>query len=92
MGGAHQLWLDASSARFWKGAAHHALRTTYDILASGIALALTAFAFAGPAVAMAIDRSDAAAGPQTTDAVRAVSEVTVRSNDGDIVVDAHPRG
>src|ERR1700712_5018296 len=59
---AHQLWLDVSSARFWKGAAHHALRMTYDILASGIALALLVFAFGGPAVATAINRSDAEVG------------------------------
>jgi signal transduction histidine kinase len=59
---AHQLWLDVSSARFWKGTAHHALRMTYDILASGIALALLVFGFVGPAVATAINRSDAEAG------------------------------
>ncbi|MDT5336312.1 MAG: hypothetical protein QOD90_1817 [Mycobacterium sp.] len=58
----HQLWLDVSSARFWKAAAHHYLRLTYDILATGIAFALIVFAFAGPAVAMAIQRSDAEAG------------------------------
>lgn len=59
---AHQLWLDVSSARFWKGAAHHYLRLTYDMLAAGVALALLVFAFAGPAVATAINRSDAEAG------------------------------
>src|SRR5436190_8537098 len=26
----HQLWLDVSSARFWKAAAHHYLRMAYD--------------------------------------------------------------
>ena len=31
---AHQLWLDVSSVRFWKAAAHHYLRMTYDMLAS----------------------------------------------------------
>lgn len=59
---AHQLWLDVSSARFWKTVAHHYLRLSYDVFASAIALALLTFAFAGPAVATAIDRSDAAAG------------------------------
>jgi signal transduction histidine kinase len=58
----HQLWLDVSSVRFWKATAHHYLRLTYDILATGIALALLTFAFAGPAVATAIKRSDAEAG------------------------------
>src|SRR3954447_6869213 len=29
---AHQLWLDVSSVRFWKSAAHHYLRMAYDIL------------------------------------------------------------
>ena len=58
----HQLWLDVSSVRFWKATAHHYLRMTYDILATGIALALLVFAFAGPAVATAIRRSDAEAG------------------------------
>ncbi len=59
---AHQLWLDVSSARFWRSAAHHYLRLIYDILATGIALALLAFAFGGPAVATAISGSDAEAG------------------------------
>ena len=59
---AHQLWLDVSSARFWKGAAHHYLRMGYDMLATGVALALLVFAFMGPAVATAIDHSDAKAG------------------------------
>lgn len=55
----HQLWLDLGSARFWKVVAHHYLRLTYDILAAGVALALLVFAFAGPALATAIDHSDA---------------------------------
>jgi signal transduction histidine kinase len=59
---AHQLVLDVSSARFWRSAAHHYLRLIYDILATGIALALLAFAFGGPAVATAIHGSDAEAG------------------------------
>ncbi|MET0454771.1 MAG: sensor histidine kinase [Mycobacterium sp.] len=59
---AHQLWLDVSSARFWKAAAHHYLRLTYDMFATGLALALLAFAFLGPAAATAISRSDAEAG------------------------------
>ena len=59
---AHQLWLDVSSARFWKGVAHHYLRMIYDGLAALIAFALLMFAFVGPAVATAIDHSDAEAG------------------------------
>ncbi|GAB7069017.1 sensor histidine kinase [Mycobacterium hodleri] len=55
---AHQLWLDVSSARFWKVVAHHYLRLVYDLLASGIALALLAFAIAGPAIVTAVHRSD----------------------------------
>src|SRR5882757_1714114 len=35
----HQLWLDISSARFWKATAHHYLRMTYDMLAAGVAVA-----------------------------------------------------
>ncbi len=61
-GWAHQLWLDVSSAQFWKAAAHHYLRMAFDLLATGVALALLVFAFLGPAVAMSIDRSDAGAG------------------------------
>lgn len=61
-GWAHQLWLDASSATFWKAAAHHYLRMVFDILATAIALALVVFAFTGPAVATAIGNSDDAAG------------------------------
>ena len=59
---AHQQWLDISSARFWKGAAHHGLRLLYDALAVGLALALVVFAFLGPAVATALNASDAEAG------------------------------
>jgi signal transduction histidine kinase len=58
----HQLWLDVSSARFWKAFAHHYLRMAYDLLVTGIALVLVIFAFAGPALATAIDNSDDAAG------------------------------
>jgi signal transduction histidine kinase len=59
---AHQLWLDVSGVRFWKATAHHYLRITYDILATGVAFALLAFAFVGPAAATAISGSDDAAG------------------------------
>jgi signal transduction histidine kinase len=59
---AHQLWLDVSSVKFWKGAAHHYLRLTYDLLAAGLAFALLVFAFVGPAAAIAINRSDDAIG------------------------------
>lgn len=59
---AHQLWLDVSSARFWKACAHHYLRMTYDVLATGVAFALLVFAFIGPAAAIALDNSDAEAG------------------------------
>jgi signal transduction histidine kinase len=58
----HQLWLDISSARFWKATAHHYLRMLYDMLAAGMALALLAYAFLGPAAAIAIQQSDADAG------------------------------
>jgi signal transduction histidine kinase len=58
----HQLWLDASSARFWKSTAQHYLRMTYDLLATGIAVALLVFAFLGPAAAIAIRQSDDGAG------------------------------
>lgn len=61
-GWAHQQWLDVSSARFWKVVAHHYLRLAYDMLATGIALALLVFAFVGPAAATAISRSDADSG------------------------------
>src|SRR6478752_5925868 len=58
----HQLWLDVSSARFWKASAHHYLRMAYDMLAAGVALALLVFAFLGPAAAIAIRHSDDDAG------------------------------
>lgn len=58
----HQLWLDISSTRFWKAAAHHYLRMAYDMLAVGIAFALLAFAILGPAAAAAIEQSDDDAG------------------------------
>jgi signal transduction histidine kinase len=58
----HQLWLDISSARFWKGAAHHLLRGIYDAGATGLAFALMVFAFIGPAAAIAIRQSDDDAG------------------------------
>lgn len=58
----HQQWLDISSARFWKGVAHHYLRMTYDLLAVGIALLLIVFAFLAPTAAMAVGASDAEAG------------------------------
>lgn len=61
-GWAHQLWLDLSSARFWKGVAHHYLRMTVDIVVGGVAFALVAFAFLGPAAATAIRHSDDDAG------------------------------
>lgn len=58
----HQLWLDISSARFWKATAQHYLRVIYDIVVTSIAFALLAFAFLGPAAAMAIRQSDVDAG------------------------------
>jgi signal transduction histidine kinase len=58
----HQLWLDISSARFWKATAHHYLRMAYDMVAAGVALALLVFAFVGPAAAIAIQQSDDDAG------------------------------
>src|SRR4029079_6029461 len=54
----HQLWLDISSARFWKGSAHPLLRGVSDAAATAIAFALLVFAFIGPAVAIAIRQSD----------------------------------
>lgn len=59
---AHQLWLDVSSVRFWKSTAHHYLRMTYDLLATALAVGLLAFAFLGPATALAVQRSDDDAG------------------------------
>ena len=58
----HQLWLDTSSARFWKGSAHHFLRGVYDAAATAIAFGLLVFAFIGPAAAIAIRQSDDDAG------------------------------
>jgi signal transduction histidine kinase len=58
----HQLWLDISSARFWKATAHHYLRMTYDMLVTGIAFGLLVFAILGPAAAIAINQSDDDAG------------------------------
>jgi len=58
----HQLWLDISSARFWKGSAHHFLRGVYDVAATAIAFGLLVFAFIGPAAAIAIRQSDDDAG------------------------------
>ncbi|UUO03943.1 sensor histidine kinase [Mycolicibacterium novocastrense] len=54
----HQLWLDISGARFWKGCTHHFLRMVYDIAAGGLALVLLAFALTAPAMTMAVQRSD----------------------------------
>lgn len=59
---AHQLWMDISSARFWKSAAHHYLRMVYDAVVTGLALALLVFAFMAPAAAIAIGNSDTEAG------------------------------
>ncbi|MGV0811538.1 sensor histidine kinase [Mycolicibacterium boenickei] len=61
-GWAHQLWLDISGTRFWKGVSHNYLRMIYDMLATGLAFALLAFAFVGPAAALAIRQSDGDAG------------------------------
>jgi signal transduction histidine kinase len=58
----HQLWLDISSARFWKSTSQHYLRMGYDMLAVGIAVGLLVFAFLGPAAAIAIRQSDEDAG------------------------------
>ncbi|ULE31575.1 sensor histidine kinase [Mycobacterium sp. IDR2000157661] len=58
----HQLWLDVSSARFWKVVAHHYLRMAYDMVAVGIAFGLLIFTFLGPAAAIAIQQSDDDAG------------------------------
>ncbi|WP_422745762.1 histidine kinase [Mycobacterium sp. WMMD1722] len=58
----HQLWLDVSSARFWKAVAHHYLRLAYDMAATGIAFALLVVTFIGPATALAVERSDPDAG------------------------------
>jgi len=60
----HQLLLDVSSARFWKGCAHHYLRMLYDLTVCAVAGALIAFGFLGPAASIAVDNSDPAAGLQ----------------------------
>jgi signal transduction histidine kinase len=57
-----QIGLDISSARFWKGCAHHFLRMVYDLAAAGLALVLLAFALLAPAAAIAVNRSDDDAG------------------------------
>ncbi|WP_349271082.1 sensor histidine kinase [Mycolicibacterium parafortuitum] len=59
---AHQQWLDISSARFWKGVAHHYLRMIYDALITALAVGLVVFAFLAPAAAIAIGNSDPDAG------------------------------
>ncbi|MGE2736666.1 histidine kinase [Mycolicibacterium vaccae] len=61
-GWAHQLWLDISSAWFWKAFAHHYLRMLYDIAATALAVGLLIFAFVAPAAAIAIGNSDPEAG------------------------------
>lgn len=58
-----QLWLDITSARFWKGCAHHFLRSVYDFAAAGLALVLLAFGILAPAGAIAVDRSEDAGFP-----------------------------
>jgi signal transduction histidine kinase len=58
----YQLWLDISSARFWKATAQHYLRMTYDMVVTAIAFGLLVFAFLGPAAAIAIRQSDDDAG------------------------------
>jgi signal transduction histidine kinase len=58
----HQLWLDLTSTRFWKGCTHHFVRLAYDMAAGGLALALLAFAFFAPAGAIVIGRSGPDAG------------------------------
>ena len=58
----HQIFLDISSSRFWKGCAHHLLRMIYDLVATGLALVLLAFALLAPAAAIAVNRSGDDAG------------------------------
>jgi signal transduction histidine kinase len=53
-----QIGLDISSARFWKGCAHHFLRMVYDLAAVGFAFLLLAFALLAPAARIAVNRSD----------------------------------
>ncbi|KUI15649.1 histidine kinase [Mycobacterium lehmannii] len=62
VGWLHQLWLDLSSTRFWKGCTHHFFRMFYDAAAGGLALFLLAFALLAPAGAIAVTRSSADAG------------------------------
>ena len=59
---AHQLWLDVSSARFWKAVAHHYLRMAYDLVVAGVAAGLLALAVLGPAASTAVRQSDADSG------------------------------
>lgn len=59
---AHQLWLDISSARFWKSVAHHYLRMIYDAFVTALTLGLLVFTFLAPAAAIAIGNSDPDAG------------------------------
>ena len=54
----HQLGLDISSARFWKGCAHHFLRMVYDLAAAGLAFVLLAFALLAPAAAIGVNPRD----------------------------------
>ncbi|MCV7241147.1 sensor histidine kinase [Mycolicibacterium celeriflavum] len=57
-GWTHQMWLDITSVRFWKGCTHHFLRSVYDLTAGGLALVLLAFGLLTPAAAIAASRSD----------------------------------
>ena len=50
----HQLWLDISNGRFWKGCAHHSLRLVYDVVAVGLALVLLVFAVRAPATVITV--------------------------------------
>lgn len=54
----HQLWLDISSARFWKGVAQHFLRMVYDFTVTAAAFGLLVVAFLAPAGAIAVNNSD----------------------------------
>lgn len=62
LGWVHQLWIDLTSTRFWKGCTHHFFRMFYDAAAGGLALSLLAFALLAPAGAIAVTRSSADAG------------------------------
>ncbi|KUI11600.1 histidine kinase [Mycobacterium sp. GA-1285] len=57
-GWVHQLWLDISSTRFWKGCIHHLGRMVFDSAAGGLALALLVFALLAPAAAFAAGGGD----------------------------------